>query len=403
MSKKRLVTGPRLLLGLLLIALAVAIYFALRSPSVDVETADVRWGPMVVSVDDLGETRVRDLFVVSAPITGQLQRVALKPGDAVLPRATVLARILPVQPNPLDARSYAQAQAAVRAATAQLAAARSRVSNADAARALAERDYERSSQLAGRGFLSPARVDQSRSDRDRSRAAAAEARQSASAVAEELAAARAVLLQSSTRPSGRHAVDVTSPVRGFVLSVPQESERVVVAGTPLVDVGDPERLEIVTDLLSSDAVRVNPGAPVFIEDWGGERPLKGIVRLVEPFGFTKISALGVEEQRVNVVIDFVEPREAWRRLGHGYRATVRIQTWSSPGVLKVPISALVRKAEGWSVFTLDARNRARQLAVEVGPMNDREAVVLRGLNLGQKVVLHPGERLKDGVRVQKYK
>ncbi len=400
MKRRRTITGPRILLGLLLMAVAAAIFFALRQPAVEVEVAQVRRGPLAVTVDDLGETRVRDLYVVSAPIAGQLQRVPLKPGDPVIPGATVLARILPVQPDPLDERSYAQALASVRAATAQLGAARSRIAEAQAAQTLAERDYGRAAQLAQRGFVSRARVDEARAARDRSRAAAAEARQSADTAAADLAATRAMLMQSSVRPSGARSVAVTSPVGGFVLTVPQESERVVAAGTPLVQVGDPDLLEIVTDLLSADAVRVAPGAPVLIDDWGGEKPLKGRVRLVEPFGFTKISALGVEEQRVNVVIDLAEPRDAWRRLGHGYRATVRIQIWSAPDVLKLPVSALVRQGEGWGVFIIDEDDRSRQVPLEVGAMNDREAVILRGIAVGRPVIVHPGDRVADGARVR---
>lgn len=398
MKGRRLVTGPRVLLGLLLLAVAVAIFFALREPAVEVELAEVRRGPLAVTVDDLGETRVRDLYVVSAPITGQLQRVPLKPGDAVVPGATVLARILPVQPDPLDARSYAQALAGVRAASAQLGAARARIADAQAQQIFADREHARIAQLAARGFAARARLDAAVAARDRSRAIAAEARQAADAASADLAAARAALTQASVQPSGARAVAVTSPVRGFVLSVPQESERVVAAGTPLVELGDPARLEIVTDLLSADAVRVAPGAPVLIEDWGGERPLRARVRLIEPFGFTKISALGVEEQRVNVVIDFVEPRAAWQRLGHGYRATVRIRLWSAADVLKLPVSALVRDGDRWSVFTVDAGGRARRRRVELGPMNDREAVVLNGLAAGDRVIVHPGDRVEDGVR-----
>lgn len=400
MKRRRTITGPRILLGLLLLTMAAAIFFALRQPALDVELAEVRRGPLTVTVDDLGETRVRNLYVVSAPITGQLERVPLKPGDAVVPGTTLLARIQPVQPNPLDARSYAQALASLRAATAQLGAARSRIAEAEAALTLADREYGRAAQLAERGFVSRARVDEARAGRDRSRAVVLEVRQGATAAAAEVAAARATLMQSSVRPSGARSIEVTSPVRGFVLTVPQESERAVVAGTPLVQVGDPDQLEIVTDLLSADAVRVTPGAPVQIENWGGEKPLNGKVRLVEPFGFTKISALGVEEQRVNVVVDLAEPREAWQRLGHGYRATVRIQTWSAPDVLKLPVSALVRRGDGWTVFVVDEDGRARQVSVEIGAMNDREAVVLRGLAVGRKVIVHPGDRVMEGARVR---
>lgn len=397
--KPRRITGPRLLLGLLLLVVAVAVFFALRTPSVEVEFAEVRHGPLVVTVDDLGETRVRDLFVVSAPITGQLLRVPLKPGDPVVPGKTVLAHIQPVQPDPLDPRSYAQALAAVRSASATLQAARARIAEANAARTLADRDYDRANQLSGRGFVSRARVDEARAARDRSRAAVGVAGQSAAAAEADLAGARAALMRSSTRPGDARSVAVTSPVRGFVLSVPQESERVVAAGTPLVQIGDPERLEVVTDLLTADAVRVLPGADVFIEDWGGERPLKGRVRLVEPFGFAKISALGVEEQRVNVVIDLAEPREVWQRLGHGFRATVRIVVSSVPDAVQVPISALVRQGEGWSVFAVDSVGRAHQVAVDLGPMNDRAAAVRSGLRVGQQVIVHPSDRVGEGVRV----
>lgn len=395
-----LLTGPRMLFALLALAVAVAIAVALREPALKVEVGRAARGTLVVTVDDLGETRVTNLYIVSAPITGQLLRVPLKPGSQVVPKSTVLGRIQPVEPSPLDARAYAQATAEIRSLQAQLAAARSRVSEARAEQILAEREFARASELAGRGFVSRANVDRARAARDRSRAAAAEAGQSVTATAQSLEAARASLLVAGTRAKNVGAVDVTSPVAGFVLRVPQESERVVVAGTPLVEVGDPDRLEIVTDLLSADAVRVRPGADVFIEDWGGDRPLKGRVRLVEPYGFTKISALGVEEQRVNVVIDFAEPREAWRRLGHGYRATVRIVTSTAPDVLRVPISALFRTGRLWSVFVVDSEGRARLKKVEAGRMNDEEAEIVSGLSVGDRVILHPSDKVEDGARVR---
>lgn len=397
--KRRIVTGPRLLLALLIAALAVALVFALRKPPTGVDVGTVVKGPMTVTVDDLGETRVRDLYVVSAPVTGELLRVPLKPGAAVVPRKTLLARIRPMAPAPLDARAYAQAEAEVRSLEDRLAADRLRISEVRAELALAERDYARTSELAGRGFVSKASLDRARSARDRTRAAAAQAGRAAEATAHNLESARAALLVAGTPAEGAGAVSVTSPVGGYVLRVPQESERAVAAGTPLVEIGDPNRLEIVTDLLSSDAVRVRPGADVLVEDWGGDRPLRGRVRLVEPYGFMKVSALGVEEQRVNVVIDFVEPREAWQRLGHGYRATVRIVTWSAPDILRVPIGALFRTGGSWSVFFLDGNGRVRLKQVAIGHMNDEEAEVLGGLSAGDKVVLHPSDKIADGKKV----
>lgn len=398
--KRSYFTGPRILLALLLAVVAAAIFIALRKPPVPVELGTARKGALTVTIDDLGETRVRDLYVVAAPITGQLRRVPLKPGERAVAHATVLARIEPVEPDPLDARTYAQAQANIRSLEAQLSANRSRVDEARAESALMEQDYARVAELNRRGFSTQANLDRARAARDRARAAIAAARQSAVAVSEDLAAARATLLVSASRAPGRGAVNVTSPVSGFILRVPQESERVVVAGTPLVEIGEPDRLEIVTDLLSEDAVRVRPGAAVFIENWGGARPLTGRVRLIEPFGFTKISALGVEEQRVNVIIDFTEPREAWRRLGHGYRARVRIVTWSTPSTLKVPISALFRTGNRWSLFLAEDGRRARLASVRVGQMNDEEAEVKSGVEAGAQVILHPGDKVRDGVKIR---
>lgn len=397
--KRPLLTGPRILLALLVLALAIAVTFTLRKPPVAAEISEVSRGAMIVTVDDLGETRVRDLFVVSAPVTGQLIRVPLKPGVAVVPRATILAQIQPMQPAPLDARAYAQAQAGVRALQDRLSGDRDRISQQRAELALAERDFARTLDLSGRGFVSKASLDRARAARDRGRAAVAEAERSADATAHDLESARALLLSSARVSKDVPPVNVTSPVAGYVLRVPQESERAVVAGTPLIEIGDSKQLEMVTDLLSSDAVRVKSGAQVLIEDWGGDRPLSGRVRLVEPYGFTKTSALGVEEQRVNVVIDFAEPVEALQRLGHGYRATVRVVTWSAPDVLKVPISGLFRTEGQWSVFTVDRQSRARLKKVAIGHMNDREAEVLGGLGRGEKVLLHPSDKVADGVKV----
>jgi HlyD family secretion protein len=397
--KKRLFTGPRILLALFVVVLVAGLTFALRKPAVPADIGQASSGAMMATVDDLGETRVRDLYVVSAPVTGQLLRVPLKPGTPVVPHSTILARIHPMEPAPLDARAYSQAQAEVRQLEDRLSADRSRVTELRAQLSFSERDFARVDSLAGRGFVPQASLDRARAARDRDRAALNMAVRSANATAHNLESARAALLVSGTTQKGSGAVSVTSPVGGYVLRVPQESERAVVAGTPLVEIGDPKQLEMVTDLLSSDAVRVKAGAPVVIEDWGGDRPLKGRVRLVEPYAFTKISALGVEEQRVNVVIDFTEPLEAIQRLGHGYRATVRIVTWSAPEVLKVPISALFRTGGQWSVFTLDRQSRARLRKVAIGHMNDQEVEVLGGLDAGDKVLLHPSDKVGEGVKV----
>lgn len=398
--KKKLITGPRIIFVLVLLALAAAIFVALRKPPVEVEAGEVRRGPLTVSVTDLGETRVANLFVVSAPVTGRLTRIPLKPGDPVVAGVTLIGRIEPVEPGPLDARTEAQVQANIRTLEAQLGAARSRLQELVADASVAETEYQRSAALAQRGFVSRAALDRARATRDRSRAARAEGGQAIAAAGHAVEAARAALTVSGRQVRGRGTVGVTSPVSGFVLRVPQESERVVAAGTPLIEVGDPERLEVVVDLLSSDAVRVPPGAPVSIEDWGGDRPLRGRVRRVEPFGFTKISALGVEEQRVNVVIDLVEPRARWARLGHGYRVTVAIAVWQAEDRLLVPVSALFRDGGRWTVFVVGGDGRAEARRVETGQLNDTVAEILTGLRPGEKVILHPGDRVAAGVRVR---
>ena len=400
MAARRWISGPRLIGALVLLVLAIAIYFALRTPPLEVELGAVSRGPMTVTVDDLGETRVTDMYVVSAPVSGQLLRVPLKPGDQVTPGRTLLARIQPAEPGPLDARTLAQTEANVRALQAQLSGSEARVAEMQAERELAERELARTTELARRGFVSRAQLDRARATRDRTRATAAQAGEAVQRARQDLSAARATLITATSGRSGRGAVAVTAPVGGYVMRVPQESERVVVAGTPLVEIGDPARLEMVTDLLSSDAVRVREGAPVRIEEWGGERPLQGRVRRVEPYGFLKISALGVEEQRVNVIIDFAEPYQAWQRLGHGYRGRVRISTWQAPNVLRVPISALFRSGQDWAVFAVGEDGVARLNRVRIGHMNDEVAELLGGLGEGASVILHPSDRVAEGVEVR---
>lgn len=397
---KKLITGPRLIVGLIALVLLVAIVVATRTPAVEVETGVVTRGPLAVTVNDLAETRVRDLYLVAAPITGELLRVPLKPGARVIASETVLARIQAAAPGPLDARTVAQIEANIRTLQAQSQAARAQIDEAQAAQLLADRQLVRVTTLHQRGFATRAAFDEARAARDRARAAVRSAIEAERAARESVRAARAGLITPDMAGEGRGVVDVRSPVSGYVMTVPQESERPIAAGTPLVAVGDPERMEMVTDLLSSDAVQVRPGAAVSIEDWGGERPLRGRVRLVEPYGFLKISALGVEEQRVNVVIDFTESRAAWARLGHGFRATVRIETWSAPDVMRVPTSALFRSGTDWQVFRVDADERARAATVRLGRMNDQWAQVVQGLMPGDRVILHPGDKVAEGVRVR---
>lgn len=393
-------TGPRITGGLILVALALAAWFMLRKPALDVDMATVSRGPMLVSIEDLGETRVHDLYTVSSPVTGQIVRIPFKPGAAVIGGKTVLAEVQPVQPDPLDRRSYAEIVATIGAREAQLSAAGAQVRQAVAAQNLAEATYRRYAALVGKGYVTRPQNDAARAELDRSRAASGAARQAQDAALHDLQAAQAAIKGGASAGSRGQSIRVVAPVSGTVLRVLQESSRPVVAGTQIAEIGNPTAIEIVSDMLSADAVKVAPGAPVEIDAWGGDVPLKGRVRLVEPYGFTKISALGVEEQRVNVIIDLVDPHAAWQRLGHGYRVTVRIALWSAPDVVRVPVGALFRQGADWAVFTVDARNRARLARVKLGHMNAEMAEVLGGIGPGINVILHPGEKVKAGVLVR---
>jgi HlyD family secretion protein len=277
-----------------------------------------------------------------------------------------------------------------------------RLARAERAKAAAELEFadaelKRATELRKQGTISEATLDRARLAVKTARAAL---EQSTAALAKrqaDLDSARAAL--SSTRAGGQPMIAVTSPVSGRVMKRMQESSQLIAAGTPLLEVGNPAELEIVTDLLSADAVRVREGAEVIIEEWGGQEPLRGTVRRVEPFGFTKISALGIEEQRVNVITDFVSPREKWASLGHGYRVMTRMVVSQRRGVLKVPVSALFRTGEDWTVFAVNDR-RAVVRKVTVGLRNPLEAEILDGLTEKDQVILHPSDRIADGVTVE---
>lgn len=398
MPAKR-ITGPRILLALIVVALAVAVYVATRVAPVEVEAGSVTRGPMTVTVDDLAETRVRDLYTVSAPVGGELLRVPLKPGARVVAGVTVLARIKPPEPAPLDARTVAQIEGNIATLEAQADAADAQTEAARTAVTLSGRQFTRLTTLYGRGFVARAALDEAEAARDRANAGLRSARRAAEAAHEAVRAARAGLIPPQAGGAGRGIVDVRAPVSGFLLSVPQESARVVLAGTPIAAVGDATQIELVTDLLSADAVEVQPGAAVSVEDWGGARPLVGRVRLVEPYGFLKVSALGVEEQRVNVVIDLLDAPSVWARLGHGFRATVRITVWSANDRVRVPVGALFRKGDQWQVFRISSDRRVDAVTVKVGHMNADWAEILAGLAAGDRVVLHPGDKVAEGTRI----
>lgn len=374
---------------------AGGIVLALRRPPIPVEVGRVARGRLRVTLEEEGKTRVRDRFRISTPAAGRLQRVALEEGDAVAERS-VLAHL---EALPLDERSRAEARARLQAAEAAHRAAEARAKQAREAFVQAQRTHSRTDELARQGLRSPEEREQAElSESTRGRELDV-ARHAARAAAFEAEAARAVLLADEPARKGEMAssvIAVRSPIAGRILRVFEESERSLPAGSPILEVGDPTRLEVVLDLLSTDAVRVRTGAEMSVD--GGEgRILRGHVRSVEPSAFTKISALGVEEQRVNVIGDL---DEASGRLGDGYRVEAEITIWDGKDVLIVPTSALFRTGDRWSAFAV-VDGRASRRIVEIGHRNPLQAEVLRGLAPDESVVLHPGDRVADGARVRK--
>ncbi|MGE0407638.1 MAG: efflux RND transporter periplasmic adaptor subunit [Amphiplicatus sp.] len=393
---------------------AVFLLYAFWPRPLGVDIAEVERKPMVVTIDEEARTRVRDEYVVSAPINGRLLRVDVDPGDCVERQKTVVARMTPGDPAFLDERSRAVAEAAERAAEAAL-----RLAEADLARVKAEETYAKADAarvraLAQTNTVSQAAVDRADLSVKTASANRATAEEAVRVRRAELDSARARLLapeEEGTLADGPSTLGlqdlsilpIRSPVDGCVLRVIEESEKVLAAGAPIVSIGDPAGgLEVLTELLSSDAVKVRPGAKAIIEDWGGEPALEGVVRRAEPYGFTKISALGVEEQRVNVIIDFTGDTRARAGLGHGFRVDVRIVIWEDENALVAPSSALFRDQGEWAVFVVE-KGRARRRRVEIGHNNGVEAEIVDGLAEGESVIEYPGDRLSDGALVARRK
>jgi HlyD family secretion protein len=391
----RLLFNRRVLLAIVVVGGLLAI--ALWPETIVVDVGTVARGPLVATIDEEGVTRVRDRFVVSAPVAGRVLRIELEPGDTVK-RGDVVARVRAETPALLDARTRAEAQAAIESARATLGRAQAEAQRARTTLALAERELARACQLAKSGLSTSQAVEAREAEMREADEALNAANFAVRAAASELQRAEARLAPTPPDVAGR-VVTVTAPVSGVVLKRVRESESIVPAGDPLLEIGDPEQIEIVSDLLSTDAVRVKPGSRALVEQWGGDHPLHARVRRIEPSGFTKISALGVEEQRVNVILDFENAAEASMRLGDAYRVEVRIVTWETADALKVPTSALFREGEQWAVYAIDT-DRARRTIVEVGHQTGQEAEIVKGLSDNARVILHPGDTLTDGARIQ---
>jgi len=420
----------RLLWALALAALIALVFAALRPRPVEVDLGEAARGAFVVTVDESGETRVRELYAISAPLGGRLERIALEPGDFV-EAGQVLAEIVPGEPALLDPRSEAELSARARAAEAAHEIARSRREIGEAEEEKAARHYERDQRRLEQGGISAPMLEDAAHALRVARGNHAAARSAEEVARYELEQARAALTHTrSLAEEGADPVEadegvprftLRSPVEGYVLRRYQESSVPVAPGEPLLEVGDPRRLELRIDVLSQDAVRIRPGQRIRVEHWGGEGSLDGWVRRVEPAAFTKISALGVEEKRVWVYGDFADlpdpgearlehpgelgpPREPAGRLGDAYRVEARIVVYEKDGVLSVPAGALFREGAGegasWAVFRLDDADRAELVPVVVGERNEVAVEVLEGLEEGNRVVLHPGDKVRPGTAIR---
>jgi HlyD family secretion protein len=384
------------------------VWFAWPGP-VPVDLAAVTNGAMEVTVDDDGKTEVRHIYTVSAPIAGKVLRISLPAGeqgvsrhvgDPVTANETVVAVMQPTTPGFIDVRSREEAEAAVAAADASIRHAESEVHRLEAAVGFYRAELTRAQTLARTQVVSVQTVDKAKFDMETNDAALTSAKAQVDMWREVRRSLAARLIDPSS-PAAQVdpvcCIQIRAPVTGRVLKIIQESEAVVPAGAPLIEVGDPRDLDIVADLLSTDAVQISVGADVAIDGWGGPT-IQGRVTRVDPAGFLKVSALGIEEQRVHVTIDLAGSPESWGRLGHDYRVVVHVTIWRSDDALTVPVGALFRNGDAWAAFVM-REGRVQTTPIQVGHRNNRVAEVLGGLVSGDRVVLHPSDRIKDGTRV----
>lgn len=370
--------------------IVVVIVMAFLPDPVPVDTAIVERGPMQVTIDEKGETRVRDRFTVTAPVAGNLRRIELREGDHVASGDTVAV----IEPLPLDQRQRQEVSAEVSAAESSVGEARAIAARAESALSLAQSERSRTAALAREGVVSEEVLERAETAEETARDELAAARERVRVSVARLEAARAGLLSGRSAGNGG-LIEVSSPVSGEVFAIPDRSGRVVQPGERLLEISNAGQIEVVIEMLSNEAVRVDAGDPVIIEDWGGDEPLRGSVRLVEPSGFTKISALGIEEQRVNVIVDL---EEAPPSLGDGYRVEARVLVWSAEDVLQVPISTLFRRNDQWALFVVEGDTVVVR-EVEIGHQTDLAAEILSGLKEGDVVVLHPSNALSEGATV----
>jgi HlyD family secretion protein len=377
--------------------LGMLVVMGLRGEARLVETAGVSAAPLEVTFQEEGKTRLRERYRIASPIAGWLRRIELEEGDAVA-AGQVVAEIQPTVTGLLDPGSRARARAEADSAASALTATRERVAAARAAERLAASEYRRLDAMKANSAVSASQLDAARTRAEQAKAELAAANADERMMRQRQEGVEAVLAQEG-RAGGGSALPVVAPVAGVVVERYQESEGPVAAAQPLLDLGDPADIEIEVEALSTDAVKVQPGMTARVLRWGGEGPLEATVTRVEPGGFTKISALGVEEQRVRIVLDIAGPRERWANLGDAYRVEVEFVLHAAERVLQVPSSALFRRDGRWSVYLADD-GRARLSAVEIGASSATAAEVRSGLRAGQRVILFPDDRIADGVRLR---
>lgn len=382
-------------------AVVIMFVLALAPKAIPVDLSTVTRGPLIVTLDHEGRTRAKDIFVISAPLPGHVQRIEHEPGDSVVAGETVLATFSPAAAIMLDARTRAEAVARVETAAAALEQARAERSRARVEADFATADSERIRVLAAQGVVSATELEVATTTAQAARDSLVAAEAAVKASVHQLEAANATLLDPVDETvSGQQSttLELRSPVDGIVLRRLRESSAVVSQGEPLLEVADPTELEITADFLSRDTVKMRAGMPVIIERWGGEEELKGRVRRIEPAGFMKISALGVEEQRVWVIIDFDDGPDTWQGLGDDFRVEVRVVVWQNDGALRAPTAALFREGADWAVLVEDD-GRAELRRVDVGQQNGLQTQILDGLSDGEQIIIHPPDSVQHGSRV----
>ncbi len=386
----------RLLLVTLALAVGVGLFLGLRPQPLEVDVGQARRAPLRASLEQEGRTRVLDRYVVTAPVSGYARRLQLEAGQVVA-RGATLVELEPARSDALDPRRRAEAQARVAGAEAAVSATEQRAKAATSAAELAQAELQRLRVLREQGHVSASAQDRAASEAQRATAEQRAAQYAVASARHELEAARS-MLSYPERGGAAGLVTLRAPVAGKVLRIVHKSEGMVASGQPLLEMGDPAALEVEVDLLSADAVRIRPGMRVVFERWGGALALEGVVRVIEPAGFTKVSALGVEEQRVWVIVSFTSPATQWQGLGDGYRVEASFILWEGQDVLQIPASALFRDGDAWAVYAVE-QGQAVKRRVQLGQRNGLSAQVLSGIQAGDKVVNHPDDRVRDGVRV----